>query len=63
MKNLDRIRVLKKFKSDMNLSNIHICTSDFENIDVNYIKHLEESLNWAIKICEKYESKRLSSKI
>ena len=44
MTNLDRIKVLKQLKK-------HMCSSCL-------LPKEEEALNWAIKICEKYESRR-----
>lgn len=46
MTNIERIKILRELK------NYPISTIDKK------LKQVEESLNWAIKICHKYESKR-----
>lgn len=46
MTNNERIKILRELKE------YPISTIDKK------LKHVEESLNWAIKICHKYESKR-----
>ena len=50
MTNRERIKILRELK------NFPISTIDKK------LEQVEESLNWAIKICYKYESKRKDKK-
>ena len=50
MTNIERIKILRELK------NYPISTIDEK------LEQVEESLNWAIKICHKYESKRKENK-
>lgn len=50
MTNIERIKILRELK------NYPTSTIDEK------LEQVEESLNWAIKICHKYESKRKENK-
>lgn len=59
MTNRERIRVLKGIRDRYLILGERIAGSGYE---LNLLKKEIEALNWAIKACDKYESKREAEK-
>lgn len=59
MTNRERIRVLKGIRDRYLILGESIAGSGYE---LNLLKKEIEALNWAIKACDKYESKREAGK-
>lgn len=59
MTNIERIRVLKEIRDRYLILGENMAGSGYE---LNLLKKEIEALNWAIKACDKYESKREAGK-
>lgn len=59
MTNRERIRVLKGIRDRYLILEENMAGSEYE---LDFLKKEIEALNWAIKACDKYESKREAEK-
>lgn len=59
MTNRERIRVLKEIRDKYLILGENMADSGYE---LDLLKKEIEALNWAIKACDKYESKREAEK-
>lgn len=59
MTNRERIRVLRGIRDRYLILEENMADSEYE---LDFLKKEIEALNWAIKACDKYESKREAEK-